>query len=118
MKNFLTDFVEFTNSLSILICYAFTMQDPVLLPLLIAKLDDSDFPLAILHYALSLVENPEPIIHTEASPLITQLDKKESKVYGGSLLRAKDTICYLGDMTRLKKDTLEAVKSGKQAQMP
>ena len=90
------------------------MQDPVLLPLLIAKLDDSDFPLAILHYALSLVENPQPIIHTEASHLIAQSDKKESKVYAGSLLRAKDTICYLGDLSRLKKDTLDGVKLGKK----
>ena len=88
------------------------MQDPVLLPILMAKLDDSDLPLAILHYALSLVE--APIIHAEASSLVTQLDRKDGKVHAGSLLRAKDTICYLGDLTRFKKDTLEKTKSGKK----
>lgn len=84
----------------------------MLLPVLVAKLDDSEFPLAIMHYALSLIEDPQPILHAEASPLTTQLDRREDKVYSGSLLRAKDTICYLGDMTRFKKDTLDSIKSG------
>ena len=84
----------------------------MLLPVLVAKLDDSEFPLAIMHYALSLIEDPQPILHAEASALTTQLDRREAKVYSGSLLRAKDTICYLGDMTRFKKDTLDSIKSG------
>ena len=84
----------------------------MLLPVLLAKLDDSEFPLAIMHYALSLIEDPVPILHGEASALTTQFDPKEGKVYSGSLLRAKDTICYLGDLTRCKKATMDSIKSG------
>ena len=36
---------------------------------------------------------------------------KKDKVFAGDLVLAKDTVCYLGDLARYKKETLETIKS-------
>ena len=43
--------------------------------------------------------------------LTCQAIKKEKKVFAGSLILAKDTVCYLGELTKYKKDVLESIKS-------
>ena len=79
-----------------------------------AVIDNNDFPSKLLQYGLTFLENPKPIIHSESSGgLVSQTTKKDStKVFAGDLILAKDTICYLGELARFKKDTLETLKSG------
>ena len=80
---------------------------------MVASLDFSDFPINLLNYGLTILdeEQEKPIIHSEASPLTCQAVKKEKKVFAGSLILAKDTICYLGELTKYKKYALETIKS-------
>ena len=80
---------------------------------MVASLDFSDFPINLLNYGLTILdeEQEKPIIHSEASPLTCQAVKKEKKVFAGSLILAKDTICYLGELTKYKKYSLETIKS-------
>ena len=76
-------------------------------------MDDSDFPTKLLHYGLSFLDQPKPIIHAESSSLVSTIVKKEGrKVYAGDLILAKDTVCYLGELAKYKKDSLENLKSG------
>ena len=93
-----------------------TFQEPNQLPLMIASVDSSDFPVNLLHYGLSLLdgEQEKPIIHSESAALTCQGVKKEKKVFAGSLILAKDTVCYLGELTKYKKDALDCIKSGKK----
>jgi len=88
-------------------------EDPKQLPLMVALLDNTDFPINLLHYGLSLLnkEQEKPIIHSESQALTCQAVKKEKKVFAGSLILAKDTVCYLGELTKYKKDALESIKS-------
>ena len=77
-------------------------------------IDNNDFPSKLLQYGLTFLENPKPIIHSESSGgLVSQTTKKDStKVFAGDLILAKDTVCYLGELARFKKDTFETLKSG------
>lgn len=96
----------------------FTFQAPSQLPLLVALLDSSELPIKLLHYALTLLEDERkkrPIIHSESSTLASHVIKKEGKVTAGSLLMAKDTLCFLGELTKYKKDALDTIKSGKKS---
>ena len=79
-----------------------------------AVIDNNDFPSKLLQYGLTFLENPKPIIHSESSGgLVSQTTKKDStKVFAGDLILAKDTVCYLGELARFKKDTFETLKSG------
>jgi hypothetical protein len=79
----------------------------------VAVLDESDFPAKLLKYGLSLFETGYrvPIIHSESSVMCSQV-KKEGKVMAGSLVMAKDTVCYLGEMVKYKKSVLDTIKKG------
>ena len=79
-----------------------------------AVIDNNDFPSKLLQYGLTFLENPKPIIHSESSGgLVSQTTKKDStKVFAGDLILAKDTVCYLGELTKYKKDALDSIKSG------
>ena len=85
-----------------------------MLPLLVASLDNGDFAVKLLHYGLSLLDHcdSKPICHSESSVLTSQASKKDQKVFAGSLFLAKDTICYLGELAKYKKDVLDSIKSG------
>ena len=49
-------------------------------------MDDSDFPTKLLHYGLSFLDEPSPIIHSEASSLLSHTVKKDGhKVFAGEL---------------------------------
>ena len=91
------------------------MQEPNLLPLFVAAADDSDFPTKLLHYGLSLVIGAPPVIHSAlSSELISQNGGgiKKAQVFAGDLILAKDSVCYLGELAKYKKDALESIKSG------
>ena len=80
-------------------------------------MDDCDFPTKLLQYGLSFLDQPKPIIHAESSSLgstLVKMKKEGRKVYAGDLLLAKDTVCYLGELAKYKKDSLENLKSGSE----
>ncbi len=92
-------------------------QSPSQLPLMAVLLDSSEYPIKLIQYALSLLQDEEestqnPIIHSESSPLTCQVLKREKKVFAGSLILAKDTVCLLGELTNYKRDALNCIKSG------
>ena len=92
----------------------YVIQEPNQLPLLVALVENSDLAVNLLHYAMTLLdENYEmPITHAEGTALACQIIKKEKRVLAGSLVLAKDTVCFLGELTKYKKDALDCIKSG------
>lgn len=79
-----------------------------------AVADDSDFPAKLLHYGLSLVIDAPPVVHSALSSVLISQNGgiKKPRVFAGDLILAKDSVCYLGELVKYKKEALDSIRSG------
>ena len=75
--------------------------------------EDTSLPPRLLDFSLSFSEHP--VIHCHSQVALgtgRAMTDKISMTEAGSLLLAQEDICYLGDLLKMKKDSLDYLTTG------